>query len=141
MNRNVNPPHIFRKFCLSGTRIISEPATHFSHTDGHFDWYFCVITIFSAVESLENNLKTSIDKFGNDIVYISKWPWSFESDYPWWEYWKRPHATYNEMRKMEDKIPSAKAVGIVLFMGGKVIKQEVTVWRMRLSVVFRTTTI
>ena len=33
---------------------------------------FCVITIFSAVDSLENNLKTSIDKFGNDIVYISK---------------------------------------------------------------------
>ncbi len=84
---------------------------------------FCVITIFSAVDSLENNLKSSIGKFGNDIVYISKWPWSFGSDYPWWEYWKRPHGTYNEMRQMEDKLPSAKAVGIVLYMGGKVIKQ------------------
>ncbi len=84
---------------------------------------FCVITIFSAVDSLENNLKTSIDKFGNDVIYVSKWPWSFGSDYPWWEYWRRPHGTYNEMRQMEDKIPSAKAVGIVLYLGGKIIKQ------------------
>lgn len=84
---------------------------------------FCVITIFSAVDSLENNLKSSIDKFGDDVIYVSKWPWSFEEDYPWWEYWKRPHTSYNEMRQLQDKIPSAKAVGIVLYMDGKVIKQ------------------
>ena len=84
---------------------------------------FCVITIFSAVDSLENNLKTSIDKFGNDIIYVGKWPWSFGSDYPWWEYWKRPHGTYNEMKMMEDKIPGAAAVGINIYMGDKVIKQ------------------
>ncbi|HAP01281.1 MAG TPA: ABC transporter, partial [Bacteroidetes bacterium] len=84
---------------------------------------FCVITIFSSVDSLENNLQQGFEKYGDDVIYVNKWPWSFEEDYPWWEYMKRPHTSYMEMKQLQGKIPSASAIGIVLYIDGKTIKR------------------
>lgn len=46
---------------------------------------FCVISIFSSVDSLENNLRTSINKFGSNVIYVTKFPWApeeGETEYP-----------------------------------------------------------
>ena len=48
---------------------------------------FCVISIFSSVDSLENNLRTGVSKLGNNVVYIQKFPWGLEegeTEYAWW---------------------------------------------------------
>src|SRR6185295_9755629 len=66
---------------------------------------FCVISIFSSVDSLENNLRTSINKLGSNVVYITKFPWGpqeGEEEYPWWKYWNRPYAKYDEMRTLQE---------------------------------------
>jgi len=85
---------------------------------------FCVISIFSAVDSLEKNMRASIDKLGSNIIYVTKWPWDFNRDYAWWKYWNRPHATYDEMKRIEEKVPGAAAAAIVLYTDGKVIKYK-----------------
>lgn len=35
---------------------------------------FCIIGVLSAVDSLEDNIRGSMDKLGNDILYVKKWP-------------------------------------------------------------------
>ena len=60
---------------------------------------FCVISIFSSVDSLENNLRTSINKFGSNVIYVTKFPWApeeGETEYPWWKYWNRPYAKFDD---------------------------------------------
>jgi len=86
---------------------------------------FCVISIFSSVDSLENNLRTGIGKLGNDVVYINKFPWGPEegdTEYAWWRYWNRPYATYEEMKRVQAAVSSAEAVAISVWMGGPVVK-------------------
>lgn len=86
---------------------------------------FCVISIFSSVDSLENNLRTGIGKLGNDVVYINKFPWGpeeGETEYAWWRYWNRPYATYEEMKRVQAAVSSADAVAISIWMGGPVVK-------------------
>lgn len=51
---------------------------------------FAIISVFTVIDSLENSIKNSIAKLGDNVVYVQKWPWAFGGDYPWWEYMKRP---------------------------------------------------
>src|SRR6185503_5164406 len=86
---------------------------------------FCVIAIFSSVDSLENNLRAGVSKLGNNVVYINKFPWGPEegdTEYAWWKYWNRPYATYDEMKKVQDNVSGASAVAISIWMDGQLVK-------------------
>ena len=58
---------------------------------------FAIITVFTVVDSLENNIRGSIASLGNNIVIVEKWPWEFGGDYPWWKYMLRPTAGVNDL--------------------------------------------
>src|SRR3989337_3653114 len=58
---------------------------------------FAIITVFTIVDSLEQNLRKSVQSLGNDVVFVEKWPWTFGENYPWWKYMNRPEAGYNEL--------------------------------------------
>ena len=51
---------------------------------------FTIIAVFSAVDTLRDNLQTSVDKLGSNSVYVEKWPWVGDSNFPWWKYMQRP---------------------------------------------------
>ena len=48
------------------------------------------ISVFTIVDSLEENVRSSIDKLGTDVIYIQKWPWGADDsgEYKWWDFWK-----------------------------------------------------
>ena len=50
-----------------------------------------IISVFTVVDSLEDNVRSSVDKLGTDVIYIQKWPWGADDsgEYKWWEFWKR----------------------------------------------------
>jgi putative ABC transport system permease protein len=84
----------------------------------------CVISVFTAVDSLEKNIKDSIDTFGGDILYVQKWPIIFTDDYPWWRFYNRPQCTQKEMELMSSRLKLAEATALVSFNGGKTAKYE-----------------
>ena len=49
-----------------------------------------VISVFTIVDSLEENVRSSIDKLGTDVIYIQKWPWGADDsgEYKWWDFGK-----------------------------------------------------
>ncbi|MFW5725693.1 MAG: ABC transporter permease, partial [Bacteroidota bacterium] len=51
---------------------------------------FAIISVFSVVDALERQIRTSIASLGDNVVYIEKRPWEFGRDYPWWRYMNRP---------------------------------------------------
>jgi putative ABC transport system permease protein len=85
---------------------------------------FCVIAVLAAVDSMEKNVKQSIEKLGSNVVYINKWPWTFGSEYPWWKYLNRPSVQYDELKVLEDKLQSASAVAISVWTDGKTTSYE-----------------
>ena len=46
---------------------------------------FTIIAVFSAVDTLRNNLQISIDKLGSNSIYIQKFPLMMDLDSPWWK--------------------------------------------------------
>lgn len=71
---------------------------------------FAIITVFTIVDSLERNLRDSIDSLGSDVVFVHKWPWTFGPDYPWWKYMNRPLPKVDECGIIRRKVKSAEAV-------------------------------
>lgn len=51
---------------------------------------FAIISVFTVVDSLERNIRESIESLGDDVIFVQKWPWEFSADYPWWKYLNRP---------------------------------------------------
>lgn len=70
---------------------------------------FCVIAVLTMVESLENNIRKSINNLGNDVIYVQKWPWQ-DGEFPWWKYWQRPMPTYEEMKMLRKELEGAEAI-------------------------------
>jgi putative ABC transport system permease protein len=84
----------------------------------------CVISVRTAVDSLEKNIKDSFDTFGGDILYVQKWPIIFSDDYPWWRFYNRPQVSQKEMEMVSDRLKLAEATALVSFNGGKTAKYE-----------------
>ena len=70
---------------------------------------FAIITVFSLVDSLERNIRGSIEQLGDNVVFIQKWPWEFGGDYPWWKYWQRPQPSLHELKLIQKKSTLAAA--------------------------------
>lgn len=72
---------------------------------------FSIITVFTIVDSLERNIRGSVQSLGENVVFVMKWPWTFGPDYPWWKYMNRPVPAYSELAELKRKIKSADAIG------------------------------
>ncbi len=84
---------------------------------------FTIITVFTLVDSLETNLSNSVQKLGNDVIYVQKWPWEFGSEYPWWKYFNRPTPSYKDYEQLSKRVGSnVKALAFQIDINGKTIK-------------------
>jgi putative ABC transport system permease protein len=84
---------------------------------------FAIIAVFTIVDSLEANIRSSLDFVGDKIIYVSKWPFAFESDFPWWKYFKRPVPTPREYQQLRKQLgPNNKGVAIFSANSGNIFK-------------------
>jgi putative ABC transport system permease protein len=75
---------------------------------------FAIVAVFTAVDSLNKNIRSEIDSFaGTGVLYVGKWPWEMQSNYPWWKYLNRPEMKYAEFQFLKDNLQSAKAIAII----------------------------
>jgi putative ABC transport system permease protein len=83
---------------------------------------FAIISVFTAVDSLESNVKGSLDQLGSNVIYVQKWPWAFGGDYPWWKYWQRPVPKYKEMDELKHRNNLAEGFCFMAFIGNATVK-------------------
>ena len=60
----------------------------------------CIVAIFTATYSLEKNIRNNVDKLGDKIIYVQKWPWTYGNGYKWWEYMNRPKPKIKEYQRL-----------------------------------------
>ena len=99
------------KFAL-GSLIVNKLRTILSLL-GITIGIFAIITVFSVLDSLENNIKDTISSIGNDMIYIQKWPWAMGKDYPWWKYLNRPVPSVKEYEALKKRSHKASLISFV----------------------------
>ena len=70
---------------------------------------FSIISVFTIFDSMESEIRGSINSLGTDILFIQKWPWVMGGDFPWWKYINRPEPTLCDLREIKKRSQSAEA--------------------------------
>lgn len=83
---------------------------------------FCVIAVLSSVDSLEENIVQSFEKFGNDVIYVDKWPWEEDPGQNFYKYMARPVADINDLHNIQNKSKLSQAASLAVFLPGRTTK-------------------
>jgi len=87
---------------------------------------FCIISVMATVGSLERNVKNEFKAFGNNTIYIQKWPWGGGGEYPWWKYMSRPNPKFKEMPAVKEKVTLASNVAYTYFNASSIDFEDVS---------------
>jgi putative ABC transport system permease protein len=71
---------------------------------------FAIILVYSVVDSLEKNIRESVNALGDNVIYVQKWPFGGNSDYPWWKYLNRPEPSLSDANELAKRCSSAEVV-------------------------------
>ena len=79
---------------------------------------FAIISVFTMTDSLEKNLRDSVQSLGDNVIYIQKWPWTFGPDYPWWKYISRPVPSISELDAVQRLSHKGEAFAFMVSTNG-----------------------
>jgi putative ABC transport system permease protein len=83
---------------------------------------FCIISVLTVLDSLKNYIQKDMSTLGSDVLYVGRWPWMDDGgEYKWWEYWRRPGMTPQDVKAIESQVPDAATATLCL------TKQRLTV--------------
>lgn len=84
----------------------------------------CIVGVQSMVASLESNVKSSVQKLGDNIVYVQKFPWQTEGEFKWWEIIKRPNVDFDDYEVVQDDVKAAAHSYFSMEFRGKTLKYQ-----------------
>lgn len=87
---------------------------------------FAIITVLTLVDSLEKNIRDSLDFLGTGVIYIEKWPFTADNngEYRWWDFWQRPNASYAEYKFLLANLNHQNGMAIFASKGNMNIKRD-----------------
>lgn len=86
---------------------------------------FAIISVLTIVDSLEKNIKDSLNFLGSSVIYVEKWPFiPPEGEWKWWEYLRRPQTSYNEYRFLRANLKQQSEMAIFARKGNSLIKRD-----------------
>lgn len=83
---------------------------------------FTIIAVFSAVDTLRNNLQKSVNKLGSNSIYVQKWPWVGDDNFPWWKYMQRPVPKLRDFDQLARRSQTAKALSYEISIDNRTVK-------------------
>lgn len=104
---------VFESFRFAWNALLVNPLRTILSLLGVTIGIFAIIGVFTVVDSLERSIKESMSFLGDKVIRVEKWPWTFDGPYPWWKYMKRPQATYNEFKHLEENLKAFSGIAMV----------------------------
>ena len=85
---------------------------------------FCIISVLSAVNSLESSIKDGFGELGSDVVMVDVMPWDEDPGQNYWKYAKRPPPTHGDYEFLKERLDNYSACAYSIFVPGKTIKYK-----------------
>lgn len=85
---------------------------------------FCIIAVKSAVDSLQDNILSSFDELGSDVLYVDKMPWNEDPGQSWWKYARRPNPSMADLDRINERSNMTEKVAYAIYTGGKTAKYK-----------------
>ncbi|PWT76137.1 MAG: hypothetical protein C5B59_07230 [Bacteroidetes bacterium] len=66
---------------------------------------FCIISVLATINSMKTAIQNDIKSLGSKTIFIDKWEYRNDNNYPWWKFIKRPVPKYPEMKELKERVP------------------------------------
>ncbi|MGI9192619.1 MAG: ABC transporter permease [Chitinophagaceae bacterium] len=75
---------------------------------------FCVISVLTIFDSLQQNIQNNMQSLGSRLVYVGKFAWipEGEGEYPMWKYKSRPPCRKPELKAVQEQVFGAEAAAL-----------------------------
>lgn len=81
---------------------------------------FSIISVFTVLDWMEKSIRDSISSLGDNVVYVQKFPWSFDPNLAWWDIIKWPAVSQTDYEAVLRNSTRAEAVSLLAFQPEKV---------------------
>lgn len=81
---------------------------------------FCIISVFTVLDWMEKSIRDAINSMGSNVVYVQKFPWSFDGNLAWWDIMKWPSVSISDYQSVKNKSTKAEAVSFIIAKADKV---------------------
>ena len=73
---------------------------------------FCIISVLTTINSLENKIQNDIAALGTNTIYVDKWEYGAGKggDYPWWKFVNRPPVRFQDIKYIKERSLLAESV-------------------------------
>jgi len=82
---------------------------------------FSIISVKSAVDSLQSNVMEGFAEIGSNAIYVEKYPWNEDYENSYWKYAKRPEPSFDDYNVIKEKSKYTKLASYNVFSGGKTV--------------------
>lgn len=71
---------------------------------------FSIISVFTVIDWMGKAIRDSISTLGENVVYVQKFPWSFDPNLAWWDIIKWPVISQNDYQAVLTRSTKTEAV-------------------------------
>lgn len=83
---------------------------------------FCIISVKSAVDSLEMDIRDSFTELGDDVIYITKNSWEEDPRQNYWKSMRRPDPNFSDYRALKAKLKNSQDISMIYILGSRTLK-------------------
>jgi len=69
---------------------------------------FSIISVFTVLDWMEKSIRDSIASMGDNVIYIQKFPWSFDPNLAWWDIIRWPSISTSDYEAIQKKSTKAE---------------------------------
>ncbi|MDO9579164.1 MAG: ABC transporter permease [Bacteroidales bacterium] len=81
---------------------------------------FSIISVFTVLDWMEKSIHESISSLGDNVVYVQKFPWSFDPNLAWWDIIKWPSISTSDYEAILKKSTKTGAVCFAVFQSKQI---------------------
>jgi putative ABC transport system permease protein len=70
---------------------------------------FSIISVFTVLDWMEKSIHDSISSLGDNVIYVSKWPWGLNTNLNWWDIIKYPAVSTQDYQAILNRSTKAAA--------------------------------
>lgn len=81
---------------------------------------FSIVSVFTVLDWMEKSIKETIATLGDNVVYVQKFPWSFNSNLNWWDIIRWPPVSVDDYDAILNKSTKSQSACFVVFSSQQV---------------------
>lgn len=94
---------------------------------------FSIISVFTVLDWMEKAIRDSIATLGDNVIYVQKFPWSFDPNLAWWDIMKWPAITESDFDAINSRSTRSAAVCYSAFQSRQIkyrnnVANDAVVW-------------